>query len=417
MLIRIASGRKLNMDWYTISNINELDTPALVVYPDRVRENIRRAIEMVGDPARLRPHVKTHKSPQVTRMMLEAGIQKFKCATIAEAEMLALEGAPDVLLAYQPIGPKVGRLIALIQKFPDTTFSCLIDSPEAARAMSATFFAVGLLVPVWLDINVGMDRTGIAPGPAAAELYRVAAALPGIAPVGLHAYDGHIRDSDPVARAKRCDAAFETVLALRKEIVGAMGAGAGAGKSDAGKDTGKSDVGGGTATIGTAAGAEGLQIIAGGSPTFPIHARRAAEIQCSPGTFVYWDKGYGDQFPDQPFEPAALVVTRVISLRGQTRLCLDLGHKSISAENEISKRVGFINGPELTPFGQSEEHLVVDAKDGSSPSRNFKIGDVFYGVPYHICPTVALYDRACTVENGKLGADWRNIARDRKLSI
>ena len=106
------------MDWYTISNIAELDTPALVVYPDRVRENIRRAIDMVGDAARLRPHVKTHKSPQVTRMMLEAGILQFKCATIAEAEMLALEGAPDVLLAYQPIGPKVERLVALIQKFP-----------------------------------------------------------------------------------------------------------------------------------------------------------------------------------------------------------------------------------------------------------------------------------------------------------
>ena len=208
------------MDWYTISNINELDTPALVVYPERVRENIRRAIDLVGDPARLRPHVKTHKSPQVTRMMLEAGIQKFKCATIAEAEMLALEGAPDVLLAYQPIGPKVKRLTALIQKFPSTKFSCLIDSPDAAQAMADVFDAAGLVVPVWLDINVGMDRTGISPGAGALALYREAMEMEGIDPIGLHAYDGHIRDSDPVARAKHCDAAFETVLALRKETIG-----------------------------------------------------------------------------------------------------------------------------------------------------------------------------------------------------
>src|ERR1700722_11778648 len=160
------------MDWYTISNIAELDTPALVVYPDRIRENIRRAIDMVGNPARLRPHVKTHKSPQVTRMMLEAGIRRFKCATIAEAEMLATEGAADVLLAYQPIGPKVERLVALMRKFPNTIFSCLIDNAEAARAMAAVFDAAGLEVLVWLDINVGMDRTGIAPGPAAVRLYR-----------------------------------------------------------------------------------------------------------------------------------------------------------------------------------------------------------------------------------------------------
>jgi D-serine deaminase-like pyridoxal phosphate-dependent protein len=369
------------MDWYTISNIAELDTPALVVYPDRVRENIRRAIDMVGEPARLRPHVKTHKSPQVTRMMLEAGIRRFKCATIAEAEMLALQRAPDVLLAYQPIGPKVERLAELIRKFETTIFSCLIDNVEAARAMAHVFDAAGLEVPVWLDINVGMDRTGITPGPAAVELYREAATFQGIDPVGLHAYDGHIRDSDPEARARRCDAAFETVLALRE-------------------------------TIG-----DNLTIVAGGSPTFPVHARRAAEIQCSPGTFVYWDKGYGDQFPDQPFEPAALVVTRVISIRGETRLCLDLGHKSISAENEITKRVGFLNGPHLTPVGQSEEHLVVETNVESSPSRNFEIGDVFYGIPYHICPTVALYERAFVVENGKVGMDWRNVARDRKLSV
>jgi D-threonine aldolase len=369
------------MDWYIISNVAGLDTPALVVYPDRVRQNIQRAIEMVGDPARLRPHVKTHKSPQVTRMMLEAGIRQFKCATIAEAEMLALEGAPDVLLAYQPIGPKVERLVALIRKFPNTQFSCLIDNPEAARAMAGVFAAAGLVVPVWLDINVGMDRTGIAPGPAAVHLYREAAESEGIRPVGLHAYDGHIRDSDPTARAQRCDAAFGTLLTLREAI------------------------------------GDDLTIIAGGSPTFPIHARRAAEIQCSPGTFVYWDKGYGDQFPDQPFIPAALVVTRVISLRGVTRLCLDLGHKSISAENEITKRVGFLNGPGLTPVGQSEEHLVVESTIESGPSRSFQIGDVFYGVPYHICPTVALYERAFIVENGKVGADWCNIARDRKLTV
>ena len=136
------------MNWYTIRNIEELDTPALVVYPDRVSENIRKAIGMVGDVARLRPHAKTHKSPEVTKLMLEAGITRLKCATIAEAEMLATRGAPDVLLAYQPIGPKAARMAALINRFPDTRFSCLIDDPGAATAMATVFAAAGLIVPV-----------------------------------------------------------------------------------------------------------------------------------------------------------------------------------------------------------------------------------------------------------------------------
>jgi D-serine deaminase-like pyridoxal phosphate-dependent protein len=382
------------MSWYTINNIDELDTPALVVYPDRVRENIRQAIAMVGDPARLRPHVKTHKSPDVTRLMLEVGITQFKCATIAEAEMLAMEGAPDVLLAYQPIGPKAARLAALIKKYPATKFSCLIDNVAAARAMAGIFAAAGLTVEVWLDINVGMDRTGIAPGAGAVELYRAAVELEGIEPVGLHAYDGHIRASDPVERARVCDAAFIPVLELRETIVQSASSSAGSGRGDK-------------------PGGAGLRIIAGGSPTFPVHAHRAPEIQCSPGTFVYWDKGYGDQFPDQPFVPAALVVTRVISLRGSNRFCLDLGHKSIGAENELGKRVGFLDAAGLKPVGQSEEHLVVEVEG----AHGYQIGDVLYGVPFHICPTVALYERAVVVGSGRVAGEWRNVARDRKLTV
>jgi D-serine deaminase-like pyridoxal phosphate-dependent protein len=363
--------------WYEIENIDQLDTPALVVYPERVRKNILLAIEMVGSPERLRPHVKTHKSPAVTRLMLEAGIRRFKCATIAEAEMLAGEGAPDVLLAYQPIGPKAARLAALITKFPATSFSCLIDNTDAAAAMAQVFAAAGLDVPVYLDINVGMDRTGIAPGPAALDLYRAAQLLEGITPVGLHAYDGHIRDADPGLRKQKCDEAFAGVIGLQAAIT------------------------------------ESMTIIAGGSPTFPIHARRPPHIQCSPGTFVYWDKGYGDQFPDQPFSTAALVVTRVVSLRGDTRLCLDLGHKSIAPENDITHRVFFLNGAGLRAVGQSEEHLVVEAGAG----HPYTIGDIFYGVPFHICPTVALYERAMTIEAGRWTGDWENTARDRRLTV
>ena len=374
------------MEWYRIANPETLDTPALIVFPERVKENIRAAIAMTGSADRLRPHVKTHKSPDCTRLQLAAGITRFKCATIAEAEMLAMEGAPDVLLAYQPIGPKAQRLAGLIKKYPRTTFSCLIDNAEAAMAMAKTFTAAGLTVPVYLDINVGMDRTGIAPGDEAIKLFQLATQTGGITPAGLHAYDGHIRDADLAERTRKCNEGFDLISRLNQTL--------------------------------------GLTIIAGGSPTFPIHANRApyvndgaqtppAPVQCSPGTFVYWDKGYGDGFPDQPFKPAALVVTRVISKRSETRLCLDLGHKSIAPENELSRRVFFLNGPDLKPIGQSEEHLIVETGAATTHSA---VGDVFYGVPYHVCPTIALYDRAYTVEEGRITGFWKNTARDRVLT-
>src|SRR5579871_636350 len=102
-------------DWFLINDIDKLDSPVLVLYTQRVKANIHAAVSMVKDVNRLRPHIKTNKSPQATQLLIDAGITKFKCATIAEAEMLGDCKAKDVLLAYQPIGPKLQRFIAVIK--------------------------------------------------------------------------------------------------------------------------------------------------------------------------------------------------------------------------------------------------------------------------------------------------------------
>ncbi|HLY68214.1 MAG TPA: D-TA family PLP-dependent enzyme [Puia sp.] len=370
----------MEKNWYHINNIDELDSPALVIYPVRVTHNINTAIDMIADVTRLRPHIKTNKSPDATKLMIDAGITKFKCATIAEAEMLGICRAKDALLAYQPIGPKLNRLVNVIKKYPSTAYSCLIDNLDAARSMSAFFSSWGLTVPVYIDVNVGQDRTGIKPGQPAVTLYKDASLLEGIKPLGLHAYDGHIRHRDFDLRKQQCDECFAKVAETRDQIV--------------------------------QQGFAEPVIIAGGSPTFSIHSKRK-NCECSPGTFIYWDKGYTDLCPEQHFLPAALVVTRVISVPGKTKICLDLGHKSIAAENEISKRVYFINAPELQAIGQSEEHLVVVAPEDHS----HKTGDLFYGMPVHVCPTIALYERAFTVVNNNVNGEWKNIARDRTISI
>src|ERR1700750_934200 len=120
--------------WYIINDIEKLDTPALVIYPERVKENIVILKSMIDDVSRLRPHVKTHKSKEAALLMLDAGITKFKCATIAEAEMLGMANAPDVLLAYQPVGPKLERFIKLNKVYPATKFSCLVDNSISAQS-------------------------------------------------------------------------------------------------------------------------------------------------------------------------------------------------------------------------------------------------------------------------------------------
>jgi D-threonine aldolase len=366
-------------NWYLINDIKELDTPALVIYPERVKHNINLAKEMIGDVSRLRPHVKTHKCREATFLMLEVGITKFKCATIAEAEMLGSCKAPDVLLAYQPIGPKLERFIKLIKAYPDTKYSCLVDNIAAAKHISEVALKNDLQILVYIDLNVGQNRTGISTDHAL-QLYSDCQTLTGIKIPGLHAYDGHLHDADLGLRTQKCNEAFKPVTRLQREII--------------------------------QKGYPKPVIISGGSPTFPIHAKRET-IECSPGTFVYWDRGYSLVCAEQPFLPAALVVSRVISLPDETKICLDVGHKSVSAENDISKRIYFINAHELVPVGQSEEHLVCEAGEG----HHYKVGDVLYGMPYHVCPTIALYERAITVENGNISGEWMNIARDRKISV
>ena len=365
----------MNETWFEIKNIGELDSPALVVFPDRVKHNIQLAIDMIGDVDRLRPHIKTNKSPDVAKLMLNAGITKFKCATIAEAEMLAQCNAPDVLLAYQPLGPKLHRFISLIKKYPATKFSCLTDNIAAANEQAAAFNANDLTISVFIDLNVGMNRTGISPDEKAIELAKHCLTLKRIILTGLHAYDGHIRDVDFEIKKQKCDEAFADVEKLNKKL-------------------------------------KLPTIVMGGSPAFSVHCKRK-NIECSPGTFVYWDKGYTDLCPEQKFLPAIVLITRIISLPSASKICTDLGHKSVAAENEITRRIFFLNTDGLKPVGQSEEHLVLETREGHS----YQTGDVFYGLPYHVCPTVALYERVITVENGNVTGEWRNISRDRKISL
>jgi D-serine deaminase-like pyridoxal phosphate-dependent protein len=365
-------------DWYTVGNIDTIDSPALLFYKERIAANIRALKQIVPNTARLRPHVKTNKCPDVCRLMLEKGITKFKCATIAEAEMLGRIGAPDVLLAYQPVGPKADRFSALMRLFPNTRFSCLIDTAATARRLAESVRSSGGQVHCYIDLNVGMNRTGIRPEavmPLVNELVKLSECVID----GLHAYDGHINDTDTDLRSQRVNEAFKDVTSLRAAVEGVLH--------------------------------RRLIVVAGGSPTFPMHAAEK-DTECSPGTFVLWDGNYRRACPDEPFQCAALVAGRIVSIVDKETMCVDIGHKSVAAERPLP-RIEFLNAPDAIPFSQSEEHMVVKVPSASA----YSVGDVLYGLPGHICPTVALYERAVVIENGVATGEWDIMARDRKVTI
>ena len=367
------------MKWYEIKNIDTIDSPALVIYKERVIENIRLFKAMVNnDVNRLRPHVKTNKISEVCQLMLDAGITKFKCATIAESEMLAMIAAPDVLLAYQPVGPKAERFIKLLKQYPATRFSCLVDNILSSEQLSKLGDEKNILVDVFIDLNTGMGRSGIAPEKASL-LFEAIELLPSIKVIGLHAYDGHINDTNVVQRKQHVEEGFSKVVILAETI--------------------------------KAISNTQLSVVVGGSPTFPIYAGHRT-VECSPGTFIFWDWGYKQTMPDEPFDYAALLITRVISIIDETTITIDLGHKSVAAENPFP-RVYFLNAPDAIPVSQSEEHLVLKI----TSSTMFKPGHILYGVPVHICPTVALYETAIVIENNSAIEEWQVVARKRKITI
>lgn len=211
------------------------------------------------------------------------------------------------------------------------------------------------------------------------ELYRKGATLPGLIAGGLHAYDGHIHDQDVSARTANCNTSFAPVETLKHDLV--------------------------------AAGFAVPTIVAGGTPTFPIHAKRP-DVECSPGTCVFWDAGYGANLPDLDFLVAAALLVRVISKPGGNRLCLDLGHKAVASEMP-QPRVLFPQLPDAKPVTHSEEHLVVE----TGRSGEFKVGDSLYGIPWHICPTVALHAAAVVVRGGQAVERWSVAARTRRITL
>lgn len=372
-----------------IKDASNLLSPSLLIDRAIVRSNTAKMVEIARGVDRLRPHVKTHKAPAVIRLQtLDFGISKFKCATIAEAEMIAraaveIDRPLDVLLAYPLVGPNIARFVRLIELYPATTFRAVVADREGALALSAEARGGGpnRAIPTLVDLDVGMGRTGIAPGEEAVELYALVDRSAGLLADGLHAYDGHIHDFEVADRRRSADQGFALVVSLRDRLL--------------------------------KKGLNVPRVVIGGTPTFPIHAERElAGLECSPGTCVFHDAGYTTRFPDLPFQIGAYVLTRVVSKPRRGRICLDVGYKAVAADPP-NPRVELVGIPDATIVSQSEEHLVVD----TTLADTLEPGDALTAIPKHICPTCALYRWAYVMEDHIIVDRWEIVARDRSIGV
>jgi D-serine deaminase-like pyridoxal phosphate-dependent protein len=367
---------------YAIADTSQIVTPAVVVFRDLVEQNLKEMLRIAKRPDRLRPHCKTHKMREIVAMQLAAGITKHKCATLAEAEMLATAGVKDIFLAYNPVGPNIARVVQFAEKFPDVRLMVTADHPAPIAQLGAAAAAAGKTIEVLLDLNTGQNRTGIVPGPQAVEIYRLLATTKGLKPGGFHLYDGQNHQKDLAERTAAVHACWQAASDLRDECQ-------------------RNDL-------------PVPRIVSGGTGSFPIFAAiDDPAMEVSPGTIIFHDAGYGETFPDLNFTPAALLLTRVISRPASDRVTFDLGYKAVASDPPAGNRLRLPDLPDAQAVLQNEEHLVVQ----TAQAERFQPGDETLAIPRHICPTCALHKSVYVVSGGRVVDQWQVAARDRVLTI
>jgi D-serine deaminase-like pyridoxal phosphate-dependent protein len=369
---------------HSIEEVHKLRTPALAIYPDIVENNIAATVRLLGgDPNRWRPHVKTAKLGFIMRMMAERGVLQAKCSTTVELGVACAAGIKDVLLAYPVVGANAARVREIAGRFPDARISVLAENSAQAAAWK------GSRIGVFIDVNPGMDRTGIEQGRTEAilEIARGIAAA-GLEFRGLHYYDGHVAAPTIAERDVIAHRGYDRLM----EIVCAM-------------ERARFAIG---------------EVITSGTPAFPCAASYAPfqsgsfVHRASPGTVVYSDMTSLTQLPAEwGYQPAAVVVSTVVSHPKDGYLTCDAGHKSVSADAGIPT-CEVIGHADFRPLKPSEEHLPIQVPEGSERPA---IGEALYLVPRHVCPTVNNFDEAVLIRENRIASMERVSARGHEAPI
>jgi D-serine deaminase-like pyridoxal phosphate-dependent protein len=368
------------LDIYQIKDADQILTPALLVYPGIVDANIQSTLKMAGDdPNRWRPHIKTAKIPAILQRLIRHGVVNFKCSTTLELLTACNTGATDVLLAYPVMGANAMRAREIAKEFPSTRISVLVETGDQAAMWRGTN------IGIFIDVNPGMDRTGIAEG-RATDIAQLARQV-GAQFRGIHYYDGHMSAFGASEREERTHQGYDRLFHLVNSLLEAAHVNVG-------------------------------EVITSGTPAAPFAMSykgfRAARFvhRISPGTVVYNDMSSLEQLPGFGYQAAAIVLATLVSRPTERLITCDAGHKSVSADAGVPTCT-VMGHADWTPAKPSEEHLPLEVP----PTTTASLGQKIYLLPRHVCPTVNNFDEALMVVNGHIDSVERVSARGHETLI
>lgn len=352
------------------AKVEDLDTPALILDLDILDQNIKRMADFFrGKPARMRPHVKTHKCPIIAHKQIAAGAEGISCQKLSEAEVMVEYGIGDVFITNEIIGwSKTLRLARLAHH---SNMTVLVDDPDNVNQLSRAAELEGVQINVLVEVDVGMNRCGVQPGQPAVSLAREILSMPGLSFKGILGYEGHcVLIDDYNQKRELCQEALakniETKQLLEKS------------------------------------GLNVEKVCAGGTSTYDITGVYPGITEIHPGTYATMDLKFKNM--GIPFDCAVTLLTSVISNPSPGKFTVDAGLKAISQEYGLPRTK--LDGTRLVHL--YEEHGLLENKTNGQQPRP---GDKVELIPTHGCTTINLHNQFYCVRNNYLEAIWKISAR------
>jgi len=363
---------------------HEIPTPALIVDLDKLHRNIDDMAERARKAGvGMRPHIKSHKTPIIAQMQMKAGAIGITCAKIGEAEAMAAAGIEDIMIAYPIVGPdKVERFLNLDRLVP--RLSTVVDTPEAARALSAAGAARGQCIDVLVELECGYKRTGIEPGePMLRFIQEIEDAMPGLQYRGLMIMAGYVyheleSDGQLAAERRALNVATDAVDLLRSHGI-------------------ETDV----VSAGSTPGAQYMHMVEG-------------ITEYRPGAYIFGDVINADLGAHTLEEMALSVLTTVVSVPAPDRFIVDAGSKTLTdtASKRTPGRGPIVQMPGVTVGWVCEEHGIVDLPAGTAPPP---LGTKLDVLPNYVSDVVNLGDELWVVQNDEVLAVWEITARGKRV--
>jgi D-serine deaminase-like pyridoxal phosphate-dependent protein len=351
--------------------LDDLDTPCLTVDLDVFERNVRTCLGNLAR-VRVRPHLKTAKSPEVARRLIDAGAVGVCVAKLSEAEVMLASGLDDVLITTEIAGAvKVRRLARLVADQPAARVRIVVDSWDGAAAIDAV---LPRPLETLIDVNVGQDRCGIAPEDAL-ELAGRIGGLERLRLIGVQGYEGHLQHvRDATERRSLCEGAMGRLQSAAQAL----------------------RAGGHTVDV----------VTTGGTGTAEFCAGHSFVTEVQPGSFAFMDTDYLDT-GGLPYESSLHVIATVIGRPAGDRAVIDAGLKTLSDDSGPAR---LVDAPGWTYHHAGDEHGKL-TPSGESGARELGVGDRVRLIPSHIDPTINLHDAMYAHRRGTVEATWAIAAR------